>query len=198
MIVVSDATPLIALAKIGQLSLLQQLFGGILIPQMVYDEVVTNAALRAGAAEISQAEWISVRSPEDQDRVAYLRTDLDAGEAEALVLANELKADWILLDEAKARLAAEFLGLHFIGTIGLLLLAKRMGILAAIRPLITVHCSPSCRYEFHRITLAPPIARGLAPISQGLCLFLESLIIFNIIPFGDTHYLVAIRPKTED
>lgn len=103
---------------------------------MVYDEVVTNAALRPGAVEISQAGWISVRSPEDQDRVAYLRSDLDAGEAEALVLADELNADWILLDETKARLAAEFLGLHFIGTVGLLLLAKRMGKLAAIHPLL--------------------------------------------------------------
>ncbi|MFZ5919790.1 MAG: DUF3368 domain-containing protein [Chloroflexota bacterium] len=136
MIVVSDATPLIALVKIGQLDLLQQLFGGILIPKMVYDEVVTNAAGRPGSTEIHQAKWISVRSPEDQDRVAYLRSDLDAGEAEALVLAVELDADWILLDETKARLAAEFLGLHFIGTIGVLLLAKRMGKLAVIRPLL--------------------------------------------------------------
>lgn len=47
---------------------------------------------------------------------------------------------------------------------------------------------PNCSYQFHRITLAPPIARRLVPISWGLCLFLESLKIFN------THYLVAIRP----
>jgi len=51
---------------------------------------------------------------------------------------------------------------------------------------------PNCRYEFHRITLAPPVARKLASISWGLCLFLESLKIFN------THYLVAIRPMTGD
>jgi predicted nucleic acid-binding protein len=135
-IVVSDATPLIALAKIGQLRLLQELFGGILIPRMVYDEVVTNSSGRPGADEIRLAEWITIRSPADQNRVAYLRDDLDAGEAEALVLADELNADWILLDETKARLAAEFLGLHFIGTVGVLLLAKRMGKLNAIRPLL--------------------------------------------------------------
>lgn len=136
MIVVSDATPLIALAKIGQLHLLQELFGDILIPQMVYDEVVTNAAGRPGSAEIQQAEWIGVRSPADKNRVAYLRADLDAGEAEALVLADEMDAGWILLDETKARLAAEFLGLDYIGTIGVLLLAKRKGKLTAIRPLL--------------------------------------------------------------
>jgi len=57
---------------------------------------------------------------------------------------------------------------------------------------------PNCCYEFHRITLAPPITRKLAPVSWGLCLFFESLKIFNIIPFGDTHYLVAIRPLNTD
>ena len=50
---------------------------------------------------------------------------------------------------------------------------------------------PNCQYEFHRITLAPPIARKLAPISWGLCLFLESLKIFN------THYIVAIWPMID-
>ena len=58
-----------------------------------------------------------------------------------------------------------------------------------IRPAEIKRLFPNCCYEFHRITLAPPIARKLAPISWGLCLFLESLKIFN------THYLVAIRPR---
>ena len=61
-----------------------------------------------------------------------------------------------------------------------------------IRPAEIKRLFPNCCYEFHRITLAPPITRKLAPISWGLCLFLESLKIFN------THYLVAIRPMTDD
>ena len=79
-----------------------------------------------------------------------------------------------------------------------------------IRPAEIKRLFPNCLYEFHRITLAPPIARKLAPISWGLCLFLESLKIFNIIPFGrwsssrslayrdHTHYLATIRPITAD
>jgi len=79
-----------------------------------------------------------------------------------------------------------------------------------IRPAEIKRLFPNCLYEFHRITLAPPIARKLAPISWGLCLFLESLKIFNIIPFGrwsssrslayrdHTHYLATIRPITDD
>lgn len=136
MIVVSNATPLIALAKIDRLDLLQELFGTILIPQAAYDEVVTHAPSRPGAAEVRQADWIHTQAPADQTKVNYLRADLDTGEAEALVLAEELDADWVLLDETKARFAAELLGLRFMGTVGLLLLAKRMGKIVAIRPLL--------------------------------------------------------------
>lgn len=57
-----------------------------------------------------------------------------------------------------------------------------------VRPAEIKRLFPNCRYEFHRITLAPPIARKLAPISWGLCYFLESLKIFN------THYLALIHP----
>ena len=99
-------------------------------------KVVTHAAGRPGSSDIHRAEWIHVQSPSDRTKVDYLRTDLDAGESEALVLAGELSADWILLDETKARLAAEFLKLNFIGTVGLLLLAKRKGMISPIRPLL--------------------------------------------------------------
>jgi predicted nucleic acid-binding protein len=135
-IVVCNATPLIALAKINRLTLLPELFGAILIPQAVYSEVVILPPDRPGAAEIQQAEWIHARAVTDRIKVDYLRADLDPGEAEALVLAEEIAADWILLDEPKARLAAELLGLKFIGTIGLLLLAKRIGKIKAVRPLL--------------------------------------------------------------
>jgi hypothetical protein len=61
-----------------------------------------------------------------------------------------------------------------------------------IRPAEIKRLFPNCTYEFHKITLAPPIARRVVPISWMLALFLESLKIFN------SHYLAAIRPKTED
>ena len=141
MVVVSDATPLIALAKINHLALLADLFGSVVIPQSVHDEVVTNAPNRPGAAEIAKADWIHVQSPADQTKVAYLRIDLDPGEAEALVLAEELSADWTLLDETKARLAAELIGLRYIGTIGLLLTAKQKGKIMALRPLLDELCA---------------------------------------------------------
>jgi len=139
-IVVSDATPLIALAKLHHLALLRELFGNLYIPQAVYDEVTVSAPARAGANAVRRADWIQARDPVDKSRVAYLRADLDPGEAEALVLVEELAADWVLIDEIKARLTAESLGIKYIGTVGLLLLAKQRGYGSAIRPLL-VHCA---------------------------------------------------------
>lgn len=136
MIIVSDATPLIALAKVGKLTLLKKLFETIRIPGSVYNEVVKDAKGRPGSLEVSQASWIVTQSLSDWTKVDYLRADLDLGEAEALVLAEELAADWIILDENKARLAADLIGLSCIGTIGILLLAKRVGEIVALRPLL--------------------------------------------------------------
>ena len=136
MIVVSDATPLIALAKLGKLALLETLFETIRIPDSVYDEVVKDARGRPGSLEVSQASWIVTQLPSDRTKIDYLRADLDVGEAEALVLAEELAADWVLLDETKARLAADLLGFSYTGTIGILLLAKRLGQVSELRPLL--------------------------------------------------------------
>ncbi|MCX6044587.1 MAG: hypothetical protein NT075_05695 [Chloroflexi bacterium] len=87
MIVVSDATPLIALTKIGQLPLLYELLGPVIVPQAVYIEVVEQGAGRSGVTEIASASWIQVQAITDTTKVAYLLADLDIGEAEALVLA---------------------------------------------------------------------------------------------------------------
>ncbi len=136
MIVVADATPLIALAKIKHLGILAELFGRVVIPQSVYDEVVTKALNRAGASEVAKAVFFDIRSATDQSKVTYLLTNLDAGEAEALVLAEELSADLVLLDEKKARRVAERIGLRYTGTVGLLLAAKNEGKIKKLRPLL--------------------------------------------------------------
>jgi predicted nucleic acid-binding protein len=135
-IVVSNATPLIALARISRLDLLKDLFGTVAIPRAVYDEVVSAAPTRAGADQVRQSGWIQARHLGNRAAVDYLRSDLDAGEAEVLVLAQEMVADIVLLDEPKARLAAALLGLQYVGTVGLLLLCKQTGRVPAVRPLL--------------------------------------------------------------
>ena len=136
MIVVSNASPLIALAKVGRLDLLPELFESIFLSQAVYDEVAKSGGERPGALEIRKADWIEVKPIKDKSKVSYLLADLDKGEAETLVLAEELSANWVLLDETKARLVAELLSLNYIGTIGLLLLFKRSGKITLLRPVL--------------------------------------------------------------
>lgn len=118
MIVVSNAGPLIALAKIEQFELLRELFGKLCIPQAVYDEVVVIGAGKAGANETRQGvgNWIEVKKVKDLVMVKSLLTKLGKGESEAIALALEMKADLVLLDDYKARATAEFMGLNMTGT----------------------------------------------------------------------------------
>lgn len=132
--VVSDATPLIALAKIGRLSWLPDFFGKVFIPRAVHTEVVVAGVGRSGASEIQAAGWIQTAAVTDRTKINYLLSQLEIGEAEAIVLAQEKQADWLLIDENKARAIVQRLGLRIIGTVGLLLLAKRQGKIAAVRP----------------------------------------------------------------
>ncbi len=130
--VVSNASPLIALAGIEQLELLRRLFGRVVIPPAVRDEVRddrTRTALQA-------ADWITTRPVRDTFAVQVLRESLGAGESEAIVLAQELSADWLLLDDRTARRKAEATGLRVIGTLGLLLMGKSAGYLSELKPLL--------------------------------------------------------------
>lgn len=143
--VVSDATPLIALAKLGGMPWLQQLFGEILIPEAVYREVAIAGTGRVASAEIQSADWIQVRSVLNRNRVRVLLTQLDLGESEAIVLAQEIEADWLLMDEIKGRAVALALGLPIVGTVGLLVMAKEMGLVLSVRPLLDALASHNFR-----------------------------------------------------
>jgi len=122
--------PIIALTTIGKLYLLKSIFTEIHIPAAVYDEVVARGENRPGTELVAQAEWITTESVDDKERVAALRSTchLGVGEAEAIALAEQLRADWLLLDDLAARKAAEHRAIKFIGTLGILLLAKDLGL----------------------------------------------------------------------
>jgi uncharacterized protein len=134
-IVVSDASAVTSLAAIGQLSLLERLFGTVVIPEAVFREL-TDLPDQPGGAEVQSHSWISVRAPADRIRVASLRSKLDSGEAEAIVLAIELRADLLVMDERLGREVATTLGLKLIGTVGILLAAKERGYLSAVKPVL--------------------------------------------------------------
>ena len=135
MMIVSNTTPLIGLASIGRFDLLRQLFGEICIAQAVYDEAVVAGREVGGAKrEVSAAAWIKRIEIKDRLAVEVLLDEIDLGEAETIVLARELGADWVLMDEKKGRRKLTEMGLPKIGTVGLLLKAKQVGLLGAIRP----------------------------------------------------------------
>jgi uncharacterized protein len=134
MIIVANTTPLIGLASIQRFDLLQKLFSELHIAQAVYDEAVVTGREEGGAKhEVSTATWIKTVSVQDRLAVQVLLDEMDFGEAETIVLASELRADWVLMDEKKGRRKLTELGIKKVGTLGILLKAKQTGLLSAIR-----------------------------------------------------------------
>lgn len=134
MSIVSNASPLINLARIGRLDLLCQLFGELTIPEAVWNEVVVEGAGEPGADEVKSASWIRMQVVANRQLVHALQQELDAGEAEAIALALEVGAELLLMDEHLGRETARHLGLRFIGLIGVLVEAKRKGMIGAVKP----------------------------------------------------------------
>jgi uncharacterized protein len=121
-ILVSDSSPLITLARAGHLGLLRELSSQVIIPRAVYDEVVLRGAGLPGAEEVRQSSWIEVREnpsePRLEEEAACSR--LGGGERAAIFLAASLRADLILIDDYQARTAAKRVGLRVAGSIAIL------------------------------------------------------------------------------
>ena len=132
--VVSNSSVLMALSRIGQLELLSVRFPeGILVPQAVWQEVVETGHGKPGSTEVASVHWISVHKIEDEDLVSLLRMELDKGEAEAIALCRDQNVSVILLDEKDARRAARRMKLNVLGTVGLLIWAKRTKLIVSLR-----------------------------------------------------------------
>ena len=132
MIVVSDTTPLISLMKVGKLSLVKDLFGEVLIPGAVFDELVSNSRFPEEGGQISRADYIVRIDIRDHSDVELLRrtSGLDAGESEAIWLCDSRKAELLLMDERKGRQIAAQMGLTVMGTIGMLMAAYESSFLS--------------------------------------------------------------------
>lgn len=136
MSIVSNASPLIHLAYVGHLDILRALYGEVLIPEAVWQEVVVKGSSQPGSKEVQEADWIKRHSVTNQMLVRALQRDLDAGESEAIVLAIETGAELLLMDERLGREVARYLGVRCIGLVGVLLEAKQKGFIPAIKPLL--------------------------------------------------------------
>ena len=132
-LVVSNASPLINLARIQRFDLLKQFYGNVTIPAAVYDEVVIQGQERDGSRDVRSAAWILKATPADDLAVSALAAQLDRGEASAIILARELDAELLLIDEIRGRRVAEKLGVKITGTLGILARAKREGLIPNVR-----------------------------------------------------------------
>lgn len=134
--VISDTSPIINLACVGQLELVHQLYGAILIPRAVYDEITRFGPEEPGAAEVQKLEWINVYNVTNRPLVEALELEVDPGEAEAIACTLELNADQLLLDEHIGRAVAKHLGLRVIGLLGVLIKAKREELISSVKPVL--------------------------------------------------------------
>lgn len=153
--VVTDSTCLIALERLGRLDLLPSLFDQVYAPPEVAREFGTPLP------------WLQVADLADPDRVLFLSASVDAGEAEAIVLARE-RGFKIILDDLRARRLAQRFELNVIGTLGILVRARRQGILDLLRPLldqlesIGFHMTPELKEEVlqKELFIAGPSSAG--------------------------------------
>lgn len=134
MIVVSDTSPLSYLSKLERLNLLPRIFGEVMLPPGVLAEWDLDQAADSARELAQQSGWLKIVAPENETAVADLQRWIDRGEAEAIVLAQELNADLLLMDDGDGREMAEQRGLKVTGVLGVLLRAKRSGLIPAIRP----------------------------------------------------------------
>ena len=130
MIVVSDTTPLRHLIAIGKVDLLRKVYGAVVVPEAVWSELQAEATPASVKAWLQSApDWLHVRRPRGPAPGDISLDNLDDGEREAIRLAVELKANFLLMDEADGRSLALGLGLPVTGTLGLLERADILGLL---------------------------------------------------------------------
>lgn len=133
MLIISDTSPITNLIRINELDLLKLLYTEVVIPEKVQDELLNYENQKD---EIDKRDWIIVKKVSNSDEVKKLEVELDTEEAEAIVLAKELEADLIIIDERKGRKIAEENGLKIIGLLGVLIQAKRMGYVKELKSLL--------------------------------------------------------------
>ena len=133
--IIVNSTPLIALAKANKLEILKEMYEHIIIPEAVYREVTEKDDIAAQRIEAAR-EWIEVRKVDSNlDRRMY-RAKLHEGEVEVMLLAQEIGADVVIIDDGAARKTAEYLELPLTGTLGVMIKAKQRGLLEAVMPVV--------------------------------------------------------------
>lgn len=123
--IISDTSCLILLDKIEELDILNKLFGTIITTREVAEEFGEPLPL-----------WFELRQPTDKNYQSIIEASVDKGEASAIALAIELEDCLLIIDDLKGRKFAHQLGLSIIGTIGIIVDAKLVGIIPSVKPIL--------------------------------------------------------------
>ena len=140
--IISDTSCFITLSKIGELNLLQ----------LLYTQIVTTSEIAEEFGE-GLPEWVEIISVSDKSKQMLLEMQVDKGEASAIALALESENPFLILDDYKARKLANNLKINHTGTIGIILAAKRRGIISSVKPLLekikqtNFHISPDLELQ---------------------------------------------------
>ncbi|MCK7575044.1 MAG: DUF3368 domain-containing protein [Chromatiales bacterium] len=133
MILVADCSALIALATCDALPLLDQLFGQVVVPEAVYREAVVGSKPEAERLRHYLHGRVHALDPE---LPILLDGFSDAGETEAMLLYRQLRADYLLIDDRRGRRMAQINNIQVIGSLGVLLGAKRAGLIEVVKPYV--------------------------------------------------------------
>lgn len=132
--VIVNSTPLIILSKIGELEILKNLYSEIMIPRAVFEEVTRKNDL--AKEKILKSEWIKILEVQDKSDRKIYQAKLHDGEVEVMMLAKEISADLLIIDDNAAKKFAKFLGFKVTGTLGILLKARSEKIISEVRPIL--------------------------------------------------------------
>lgn len=133
--VVSNTSPLLYLYQVGQIELLPKLYGSVMIPPAVQDELGRGKEIGAAVPDVETFPWIEIRPLPDATLLPTI-TDLGPGEAEAIALALFHPGSLLILDDDLGRRIARLNRITFTGTLGVLIKAKQAGLLPKVAPIL--------------------------------------------------------------
>jgi predicted nucleic acid-binding protein len=128
--IIGDSSALITLAMIDKLYLLEELYSTLYVPQAVYDEVTIIDRPQRDKLKAFLKDKIKVVNP------TITKVGLGLGELEAITLYKELEADILLIDDNRAKNYAKVNGVNVIGSLGILIQAKKEGYIQKVKPLL--------------------------------------------------------------
>lgn len=132
MVIVSDTTAISNLIQFGEIQLLQKIFGEIIIPRTVQKELLKLKSHSILVNKFIHFDWVTVKNSTQSPNFKQLKKVLDDGEAEAISMAIELKADFLIIDEKEGRRIASEKDLKVIGTLGVLIEARKRGFIESL------------------------------------------------------------------